>query len=175
MGPVGGNDVEGEIGLPTIAQSDHGDAEATVRQIASAHAGVRGALLPLLHSVQDRLGHIPAASVPIIAETLNLSRAEVHGVVSFYHDFRAEPAGNHVVKLCRAEACQARGGAAIEAAAAELLGVAMGETSADRRVTLEAVYCLGLCATGPNALVDGKPVSRIDRARLDQIVAKVLA
>ena len=161
--------------MPISVQPDPADIETTVQRIAAAHVGMRGALLPLLHAVQDALGCVPAAAVPIIADTLNLSRAEVHGVVSFYHDFRAKPAGQHIVKLCRAEACQARGGAAIEVAAAERLGLAMGETRADGRVTLEAIYCLGLCATGPNALVDGVPVSRIDGARLDRIVARVTA
>lgn len=158
-----------------MSTPDLADMDATVRRIATAHGGMRGALLPLLHAVQDALGCVPAAAVPIIADALNLSRAEVHGVVSFYHDFRAKPAGEHVVKLCRAEACQARGGAAIEAEAAERLGIAMGETRADGRVTLEAIYCLGLCATGPNALVDGVPVSRIDSTRLDGILARVTA
>lgn len=161
--------------MPISVQPDPADIEITVQRIAADHAGMRGALLPLLHAVQDTLGYVPATAVPIMADALNLSRAEVHGVVSFYHDFRAKPAGQHVVKLCRAEACQARGGAAIEVAAAERLGVAMGETRADGRVTLEAIYCLGLCATGPNALVDGVPVSRIDGARLDRIVARVTA
>ena len=134
---------------------------------------MRGALLPLLHALQEELGNIPDAAVPEIADALNLSRAEVHGVITFYHDFRRTPAGRHVVKICRAEACQARGGAAIEAAAVERLGVAMGRTRADGAVTLEPVYCLGLCATGPNAMVDDMPLSRLDAASLDRIAAKV--
>ena len=146
-----------------------------VNSIAQPYVGERGALLPLLHAIQHKLGHVPDAAVPHIAAALNLSRAEVHGVVTFYHDFRRAPAGAHVVKLCRAEACQARGGAAIEAAAAERLGVAMGGTRSDGRVTLEPIYCLGLCATGPNALVDGRPVSRIDAAALERIATQVLA
>lgn len=144
-----------------------------VRAIVAAHAGGRGALLPLLHAVQRALGHVPDAAVPIIAEGLNLSRADVHGVITFYHDFRRAPAGAHVVKLCRAESCQARGGRAIEAEAIERLGVAMGATRPDGQVTLEPVYCLGLCATGPNALVDGRPVSRIDSARLERIALEI--
>ncbi|WP_229727097.1 formate dehydrogenase subunit gamma [Sphingomonas alpina] len=135
----------------------------------------RGVLLPLLHALQEEFGHIDDALVPHVAEALNLSRADVHGVVTFYHDFRRQPAGRHVIKLCRAESCQARGGRAIERAAVERLGVAMGTTSADGRVTLEPVYCLGLCATGPNALVDGVPVSRIDGARLERLAAQVAA
>jgi formate dehydrogenase subunit gamma len=146
-----------------------------IARLAGEFAGARGALLPLLHAVQATLGCVPDTAVPIVARALNLSRAEVHGVVTFYHDFRRTPAGAHVVRLCRAEACQARGGAAIEAAAAERLGVAMGATRADGQVTLEPVYCLGLCATGPNALVDGRPVSRLTRARLDAIAAEIEA
>lgn len=144
-----------------------------IERLAGEFAGVRGVLLPLLHAIQATLGCVPDAAVPIIAQALNLSRAEVHGVVSFYHDFRRTPAGAHVVRICRAEACQARGGAAIEAAAATRLGVPMGQTRADGQVTLEAVYCLGLCATGPNALVDGRPVSRLTPIRLEAIAAEI--
>lgn len=143
--------------------------------VIAAHAAMRGGLLPMLHAVQRAIGFVPDDLVPAIATALNLSRAEVHGVITFYHDFRRRPAGRHVVKICRAEACQSRGGAVIEAAAAERLGVAMGATRDDGRVTLEAVFCLGLCATGPNALVDGQPVSRLDAAKLDRIAARVAA
>jgi formate dehydrogenase subunit gamma len=149
------------------------DDRKRIEAILARHASERGALLPLLHALQAEIGWIPDAIVPDIAVALNLSRAEVHGVISFYHDFRRAPAGRHIVKICRAEACQARGGAAIEAAAAERLGVAMGGTRPDGAVTLEPVYCLGLCATGPNAMVDGVPMSRVDAARLDRIAAKV--
>lgn len=150
--------------------------EATVARLAAAYDGRRGALLPLLHDLQEALGHVSDAAVAAVADALNLSRAEVHGVVSFYHDFRHAPAGRHVVKYCRAESCQSRGGAAIEAALARRLDVAMGETRADGRVTLEPVYCLGLCAIGPNALVDGAPVARIDGdAAIERIAAAVSA
>ena len=156
--------------LARIAPLPH----AELVQDALARLGhPRGALLPLLHAVQEALGAVPDEAVPAIADALNLSRAEVHGVVTFYHDFRRAPAGRHIVKLCRAEACQARGGVAIERAAAERLGVAMGTTRADGQVTLEGVYCLGLCAVGPAALVDGRPVARIDAAALDRIAAEV--
>jgi formate dehydrogenase subunit gamma len=148
---------------------------AAIETAILRHRGERGALLPLLHAVQEAIGHVPDAAVPLIASALNITRAEVHGVITFYHDYRRAPAGRHVVKLCRAEACQARGGAAIEAAAAERLGVAMGETRADGRVTLEPVYCLGLCAIGPNALVDGRPIAKLDAMALDRIVAQVAA
>lgn len=152
-------------------QADFAEA---VRRLTERHAGP-GSLLPLLHAIQEEFGYIDDAAVPHIAAALNLSRADVHGVITFYHDFRRRPAGRHVVKLCRAESCQARGGTAMEKAMAERLGVAMGATRPDGQVTLEAVYCLGLCATGPNALVDDRPVSRIDAAKLERIAAQVAA
>ncbi|AEG51302.1 NADH dehydrogenase (ubiquinone) 24 kDa subunit [Sphingobium chlorophenolicum L-1] len=152
--------------------------EDTVRLIedwTKAHGRTRDRLLPLLHMLQEEIGFIDDAAIPAIAENLNLSRADVHGVVTFYHDFRRAPAGRHVVKFCRAESCQARGAAAMEKAAAERLGVPMGETRPDGQVTLEPIYCLGLCAIGPNALVDGKPVARIDQAALERIAQEIAA
>src|SRR5258706_4953434 len=157
-----------------IANAEAIYVEAIAR-IMAQEGDARGALLPLLHALQDEFGYIDDALVPHVAKALNLSRADVHGVVTFYHDFRRRPAGRHVVKLCRAESCQARGGRAIEKAAIERFGVPMGATRADGQVTLEPVYCLGLCATGPNAMVAGVPVSRIDGAKLDRLVAKVAA
>lgn len=151
------------------------EAKTLIDDIVRRGGGGRDRLLPLLHAVQDETGYVDDAFVPMIATALNLSRADVHGVLTFYHDYRRKPAGRHIVKLCRAESCQARGSAAIEAAAAERLGVAMGETRDDGQVTLEPVYCLGLCAIGPNALVDGRPVARIDLAALDRIAAEVAA
>lgn len=150
------------------------DRDAALALIA-AHSGMRGALLPLLHALQDAIGFVPDAIVPDIAEALNVSRADVHGVITFYHDYRRKPAGRHVVKICRAEACQARGGVAIAAAAAEKLGVTMGETRTDGQVTLEAIYCIGLCASGPAALVDGVPVAKLDAARIARIALQVAA
>jgi formate dehydrogenase iron-sulfur subunit len=132
---------------------------ADIDRLVARYKSERGALLPLLHAIRDELGYVPDAAVPAIAEGLNLSRADVHGVLTFYHDFRRAKAGRHIVKLCRAEACQARKGAANEVAVAERLGVPMGETRADGEVTLEAIYCLGLCANGPAALVDGVPLA----------------
>ena len=131
------------------------------RQALAQHAGREGALLPILHDVQAALGFVPREAVAVVAEALNLTRAEVHGTLSFYHDFRDAPAGRRVVKLCQAEACQARGGRAVTAAAEARLGLQLGETSADGELTLEPVYCLGLCASGPAALVDGEPVGRL--------------
>jgi len=138
------------------------------RHLATARQGV---LLPLLHALQEEFGHIDPAAVPLIAEALNLSRAEVHGVISFYHDFRSAPPARHIVKFCRAEACQARGGEPIEA----VLNARLGPAMADGQVAIEPVYCLGLCAIGPNALVDGRPVARIDAAAVERIAAQVTA
>ena len=141
-------------------------------EIIAAHADQEGALLPMLHALQHAFGHVPDDAVPIIAGALNLSRAEVHGVVTFYHDFRRELPGRRVLKLCRAEACQARGGDAIAAEAETALGVSMGETTADRAVTLEPVYCLGLCASGPSAMLDDRIVGRLDAKRLGALIAE---
>jgi formate dehydrogenase subunit gamma len=130
-----------------------------------------GPLLPILHALQNAFGHVPEAAVLMIADALNLSRAEVHGVVTFYHDFRREPAGRHVLKLCRAEACQSAGGNALAVRAQAKLAVEFGTTTPDRRVTLEPVYCLGLCATAPAAMLDGRVVGRLDDQRLDALLA----
>jgi formate dehydrogenase subunit gamma len=129
-----------------------------------------GALLPILHGIQDSLGYIPAASVPIVADALNLSRAEVHGVVSFYHYFRDTPPGKHTVQLCRAESCQAMGGKALEAHAKEKLGCGYHETSADGLFSLEPVYCLGNCACSPAVMVDGEVYGRVTARRFDEIL-----
>jgi formate dehydrogenase subunit gamma len=143
--------------------------EAETVAIVERHAHREGPLLPILHEVQEAFGHVPRAAVPVIAEALNLSRAEVWGVVSFYHDFRHAPAGRHILKLCRAEACQSMGGEALVAQAEARLGVACGGTSADG-VTLEAIYCLGLCATSPSAMLDGRVHARLDSAKLDALI-----
>lgn len=131
---------------------------------------MEGALLPILHAVQAEFGHIPESALPIIAKDLNISRAEAHGVVSFYHDFRETPAGKHVVKLCRAEACQAMGADRVADLAREKLGIDWHGTTPDGKITLEPVFCLGLCACGPAALVDGKLHGRVDAARLGEIL-----
>ena len=138
-------------------------------QVIQEHRHLDGAAMPILHALQETFGFVPEPAVQMIAETLNLSRAEVWGVVTFYHDFRREPAGRHVVKLCAAEACQSMGSTALAAYAEEKLGVAMGETSADGRVTLEPIYCLGLCACAPSAMVNGQLLGRLDTAAIDEI------
>ncbi len=130
-----------------------------------------GGLLPLLHAIQDAVGYVPAESVPAIATAMNLSRAEVHGVLSFYHDFRQAPAGRQRVQLCRAEACQAVGARELEAHATSSLDVAMGGTTNDGGVTLDAVYCLGNCACGPSVRINDRVYGRVDAARFDELIS----
>jgi formate dehydrogenase subunit gamma len=141
-------------------------------EIIAEHAHVEGGTLVILHALQAAFGYVPGPAIPMIASALNLSRAEVHGVFTFYHDFRHEPAGRHVLKLCRAEACQAAGGDALAARAEAGLGIVLGNTTADMRVTLEPIYCLGLCATAPSAMLDGRVVGRLNETRLDALVAE---
>lgn len=141
-----------------------------VEEILLAHKGLEGALLPILHAIQADFGYVPQQVLPALAKDLNISRAEVHGVISFYHDFREKPAGRHVIKLCRAEACQAVGADRVAARAQKTLGVDWHETTADGNVTLDPIFCLGLCACGPAAIVDGKLIGRIDESRIDQII-----
>ena len=151
---------------------------ASVTQaVLARHVGEPGALLPILHEVQDALGHIPREVVPQIAEGLNLSRAEVHGVVTYYHHFRAEAPGRHVVQVCRAEACQAMGSDALMAHAEHALGCPThgghgghGSASADGRYTLNPVYCLGLCASSPAVVVNDKLHARMTPAKFDKLV-----
>jgi formate dehydrogenase subunit gamma len=135
-------------------------------QVVEGHAGRPGALLPALHALQDTFGCVPDAAVPLLAARFNLSRADVHGVVSFYHDFRRHPPGRHVLRLCRAEACQSMGAERVAAALRARLAVEWGATSADGAVTLEPTFCLGLCAVAPAALLDGRPMGRVDEAAI---------
>ncbi|WP_029006187.1 formate dehydrogenase subunit gamma [Azorhizobium doebereinerae] len=141
-------------------------------EIIASHRHLDGATMPILHAVQETFGFVPDPVVPMIAESLNLSRAEVYGVVTFYHDFRREPPGRHVIKLCAAEACQSMGSDKLVRYAEERLGMEMGETSPDGRVTLEPIYCLGLCACAPSAMIDGRLVGRLDEATIDALVAE---
>ncbi|TIN03117.1 MAG: formate dehydrogenase subunit gamma [Mesorhizobium sp.] len=134
---------------------------------------LEGPLLPILHGIQEEFGHVPKDALPVIAEALNISRAEVHGVVSFYHDYRSHPAGRHVLKLCQAESCQSMGSDAIAAKLKQLLGIGFHETTRDGSVTLEPVYCLGLCACSPAAMLDGEVIGRLNDEKLDEIVAEV--
>lgn len=148
--------------------------EQTVADVVANHSRRPGALLPLLHDVQARLGCIPDAVVPAIARALNLSRAEVHGVITFYHHFRRGPSGRHVIRLCQAEACLSMGAQAVREHAQQRLGCGMHETTADGAFTLEPVYCLGQCAASPALLVDDEEVhARVSPERFDSIVASL--
>jgi len=135
---------------------------AHASRIVAAHASLDGAALPILHALQEEFGFISDEAIPLIASALNISRAEVHGIVTFYHDFRREPAGRHVLKLCRSEACQSMGGAHLSEEVLRREGLDWGGTTADGALTIEPVYCLGLCACGPAALYDGEPIARLD-------------
>jgi len=149
------------------------DALATVRSALERHVNEPGALLPILHDVQESLGHIPADAVPVIAKGLNLSRAEVHGVVTYYHHFRTAPAGRTVVQVCRAESCKACGADALMAHAEKVLGCASHHTRADGGYTLEPVYCLGLCASSPAIMVGERLYARVTPEMFDRVVAAV--
>ncbi len=147
----------------TSATLSDADRAREISRIAAAHSGREGALLPLLHEIQAVLGFVPAEAVGIVAEALNLSRAEIRGVIGFYHDFRDTAPDRPVVRLCRAEACQARGAEALVA-----------QAEADPRIASEAVYCLGLCASGPAAMIGERIVARLDAARLDRLVEEAV-
>ena len=139
--------------------------QATTRAI-DRYADAPGALLPVLHAIQDELGYIPATAIDAVAHRLNLSRADVHGVNSFYHDFRSEPPGRHIVRLCRAEACQSTGGRILEEEFRRRLQIDFHATSADGNISLEPAYCFGVCACAPTAMIDGTLHGRLDTARL---------
>src|SRR5690348_14953578 len=148
------------------------DVSAKVRAALDANRERPGALLPVLHAVQDSVGYVPDDAVPLIAHDLNLSRAEVHGVISFYHHFRTHAPGRHVVRICRAEACQSLGARALEAHAKKTLGIDFHETTNDGAITLEAVYCLGNCGCGPSVLVDDDALhARVTPEAFDALVA----
>jgi formate dehydrogenase subunit gamma len=144
--------------------------EARILAAVERHRHRDGPLIEILHEVQSEFGCIPTGSVPVIARALNLSRAEVHGVVTFYHHFRTRPAGRHVLQICRAESCQAAGGRALERHASSRLGIGFGETTGDGRLTLQAVYCLGLCACSPAAMLDDEVHGRLTPERLDKLL-----
>ncbi len=153
--------------VPQLAASQQQAVSAAIER----HRDRPGALLPILHDVQDALGFVPEGAVAPIAHALNLSRADVHGVISFYHEFRTVPAGRHVVKLCRAEACQSMGGRALEAHAQRRFGLKAGEhDTPDRIFTLEPIYCLGNCALSPAMLLDGELHGRVTPERFDALI-----
>lgn len=149
--------------------------EAAISAIVAAQRTQRGALLPILHAIQAELGYVPQEAVPLLAGELNLSRADVHGVVSFYHDFRREPAGRTTVRICRAEACQAVGADALVTCARDQVGVGPGETTADGSVTVEQVFCLGNCALGPSVQLNGEVYGRVSADRLRSLLDEAVA
>jgi formate dehydrogenase subunit gamma len=144
-------------------------------EIVASLAGQDGAALPILHALQGRFGYVDKAIVPVMAEALNLSRAEIHGTITFYHDFHDHPPGRRTVKLCRAEACQSRGAVALHRDVMERLGVTWHGTTADGAITLEPVFCLGLCANAPAALVDDEPIGNLDGAAIEALIAEARA
>jgi len=154
------------------------DALTTAAMVAAAVDRLQhlpGALLPILHEIQQAVGHIPDDAVPVIARALNLSRAEVHGVIGFYHDFHTAPCGRHRVQICRAEACQAVGARALEQHALATLGIDFGDTSADGVLSLEPVYCFGNCACGPTVQIDDELHALVTPQKFDDLLAGVLA
>ncbi|MDI7862496.1 formate dehydrogenase subunit gamma [Rhizobiaceae bacterium n13] len=148
------------------------DVSTRTRAIVAGCKHLEGPLLPILHEIQHEFGFVSQEAVPVIASELNLSRAEVHGVVTFYHDFRDHPAGRHVLKLCRAEACQSMGGEALAERAKKLLGIDWHQTTMDGAVTLEPVFCLGLCSCAPSAMLDGAVHGRVAASDLDDLIAE---
>ena len=144
--------------------------QAEAQDIIDRLKSMAGATLPILHALQDRFGYVDHQAVPAIAKATNLSQAEIHGVITFYHEFRHAPPGQSVIKLCRAEACQSMHCRDLEAHAQQKLGIGWGETTADRRFTLEPVYCLGNCALSPAVMIDGELYGRVDAARFDALI-----
>ncbi len=144
-------------------------------EIIARYREMPGAMLPLLHALQHEFGYVPKPAIQPIAHALNISRAEVHGVISFYHDFRTEKPARRILKICRAESCQSRGGDALADQAEQRLGVAMGDATPDGAVSLEPVYCLGLCSMSPSAMLDGRIHARLTPARLDALIEEARA
>jgi formate dehydrogenase subunit gamma len=142
-----------------------------VRHIIDTQKSAPGALLPILHSIQDLVGHIPSDAVPLIADGLNISRAEVHGTISYYRHFHDHPVGKHLVQVCRAEACQARGSKTLEAHVKSALGCDYHQTTRDGAVTLEPAYCLGLCSVGPNIVIGDEYHARVTPEKFDALMA----
>jgi len=145
--------------------------QQSISDLVGQYKALPGALLPLLHAIQEHVGHVPDTAVPIIAKGLNLSRAEVHGVISFYHDFKTSPVGRHTVQICRAEACQSMGSRQLGFHRNQALGVDYGETTADGAITLEPVYCLGNCACSPSVRINDDVFARVDADRFDELVS----
>lgn len=162
----------GARGSAVVPPASPATTEAVLR-IVARYRDREGPLLPILHDVQHELGCIGPETAQPIADALNLSRAEVHGVVTFYPHFRTAPAGRHVIEVCRAEACQSRGGEQLAEHARRALGCDFHETSPDGAVSLQPVYCLGLCAQSPSIMIDGKPHARVTPEKFDRLVSEV--
>jgi formate dehydrogenase subunit gamma len=152
--------------MSNVRAWDQDRAEVRIRELTK----LPGALLPILHALQEEFGYIDKAAVPLVASALNISQAEVHGVISFYHDFRYSPPGRHVLKMCRAEACQSMGCEKLVGHVENRLGVKVGETTPDGSFTLEPVYCLGLCALSPSVMLDGEPYGRVSAEVADFLI-----
>lgn len=149
------------------------EQQQTIDDILARLSNEPGPLFPILHAIQDSLGYVPEAAVPSIAKALNRSRAEIHGVITFYHHFRRHPVGKNMVQVCRAEACQSMGCTSLEAHAKEALGIDYHGTTADGQFSLEAVYCLGNCALSPSIRVNDEIVGRVSNARFDEVIAEL--
>ncbi len=158
---------EGMSGAHAVTGWDDDEAVSIIK----SQAHLEGALLPMLHALQERFGYVDRRAIPTLADVLNVSQAEVHGTITFYHDFRSEPAGRHVIKICRAEACQSMGCNALIDHLADAHGLPLGKTTPDRSLTVEAVFCLGNCALAPAALVgEDRLIGRLDTQKLDNLV-----
>ncbi|MCF8473905.1 MAG: formate dehydrogenase subunit gamma [Emcibacter sp.] len=142
------------------------------QEVISQYADMAGGLMEALHGLQAAFGYIPPESYPLLAEAFNLSKAEVYGVKSFYHDFRSQPAGRHVIKICQAESCQAMGSRSLTKHAEEMLGIRLGQTTMDGHISLEAIYCLGNCAVSPNISLDGRTQGRMTEAKFSDLVKR---
>lgn len=159
--------------MPTATLPASAPGIDEIDAIIAAHLRLEGPLLPVLHALQEAFGHVPQAAYEPITRALNITRADLHGVISFYHDFREAPAGRHVLKICRAEACQAVGGAALAESVLKRLALDWHGTTHDGTLTVEPVYCLGLCACGPAVMVDEQVVGRVDQARMQSLLTEV--
>ncbi len=157
------------------AQTTQDVSAAIINALIAKHQQQPGALLPLLHAIQDTVGYVPESSFALISKALSLSVAEVHGVVTFYHHFRTHKPGRHIMQICRAESCQAMGSEALEAHAKQCLGIDYHETTADGAITLEPVYCLGNCALSPSVMIDEEVYGRVSPAELDALIAEAKA
>lgn len=153
-----------------VSAADHAAAA-----IAEKHGNKASELIEILHELQDQIGHVPESAMPILASALNLSRAEVYGVATFYHDFHLKPAGDHVIKICRAESCQSMGSFALIESLEKHLGIKLGQTTPDGKITLEAAYCLGLCASSPSMMVDGVVKARVTEDKAKALIAELSA